>query len=167
MAKLSEKEVLLTASGLRTYERELDELKRVRRQEVAERIKQAIEYGDISENSEYDSAKNEQAFIEQRISDLERMLRHARIIRADAGISVEAVTLGVRVHVRLIDSDQSFSYSIVGSMEANPLEKRISNESPLGKALMNHKIGDIVDVALPAGNAKYEIVDISRSHDDN
>jgi len=159
---LGEKEVLLTASGLRTYERELDELKRVRRQEVAERIKQAIEYGDISENSEYDSAKNEQAFIEQRISDLERMLRNATIIREDDSLSVEEVTLGVSVHVRLLSNDEEFTYSLVGSMEANPLKKRISNESPLGQALMGHKKGDIVDVTLPNGMARYEILDISR-----
>lgn len=137
-------------------------MKRVRRQEVAERIKQAIEYGDISENSEYDSAKNEQAFIEQRISDLERMLRNATIIQEDDSISLSEVTLGVQVHVRLLDKEQDFHYAIVGSMEANPLQKRISNESPLGKALLAKKVGDVVEVALPAGISRYQVMGISR-----
>ena len=159
---MSESEVLLTAEGLRNYERELDELKRVRRQEIAERIKQAIEYGDISENSEYDSAKNEQAFIEQRITELERMLRKATIIRED-DIPSDEVALGMQVRVVLLEKNQEFSYTIVGSMEANPLKKRISNESPLGKALLGKKAGDTVDVPLPAGSSRYQILEILRS----
>ncbi|MCL2547595.1 MAG: transcription elongation factor GreA [Symbiobacteriaceae bacterium] len=159
---MSENEVLLTAEGLRNYERELDELKRVRRQEIAERIKQAIEYGDISENSEYDSAKNEQAFIEQRITELERMLRKATIIRED-DIPSDEIALGMQVRVMLLDKNQEFSYTIVGSMEANPLKKRISNESPLGKALLGKRAGDVVDVAIPAGISKYQVLEILRS----
>ena len=159
---MSEQEVLLTAAGLRTYERELDELKRVRRQEIAERIKQAIEYGDISENSEYDSAKNEQAFIEQRITELERMLRKATIIREDSSVSVEEVSLGVQVRILLLEKEQEFRYVLVGSMEANPLQKRISNESPLGKALLGRRVNDEVDVNLPTGITRYRILEISR-----
>ena len=159
---MGDQEVLLTAAGLRNYERELDELKRVRRQEIAERIKQAIEYGDISENSEYDSAKNEQAFIEQRITELERMLRKATIIREDDSLAVDVVALGVQVRIKLLGKNQEFQYTLVGSMEANPLQKRISNESPLGKALLGKKVADVVDVQLPAGNARYEILEINR-----
>ena len=160
---MSENEVLLTAEGLRTYERELDELKRVRRQEIAERIKQAIEYGDISENAEYDSAKNEQAFIEQRITELERMLRKATIIREDEVVT-DQIMLGNQVRILLLGKEQEFQYAIVGSMEANPLKKRISNESPLGKALLGKMVGDIVDVVQPAGEvAHYRILEILRS----
>ena len=159
---MSEQEVILTAAGLRTYERELDELKRVRRQEIAERIKQAIEYGDISENSEYDSAKNEQAFIEQRITELERMLRRAVIIREDENLSVEEVSLGVHVRIKLLEDNEEFLYALVGSVEANPLQKRISNESPLGRALLGKRAGDIVDVSLSAGVARYQILEITR-----
>ena len=159
---MSENGIILTEAGLRTYERELDELKRVRRSEIAERIKQAIEYGDISENSEYDSAKNEQAFIEQRITDLERMLRRATIIREDQSISLEEVSLGAHVRILLLDKEQEFQYILVGSMEANPLQKRISNESPLGKALLGKKVNDIVDVPLANGMARYKILEIAR-----
>ena len=159
---MSESEVLLTAAGLRTYERELDELKRVRRQEIAERIKQAIEYGDISENSEYDSAKNEQAFIEQRITELERMLRKATIINEDDVAIVDEVVLGAQVRILQIEKKQEFQYILVGSMEANPLQKRISNESPLGKVLLGKRVGDVVEVPAPTGLIRYEILEIAK-----
>ena len=158
---MSEQEVLLTAEGLRNYEKELDELKRVRRQEIAERIKQAIEYGDISENSEYDSAKNEQAFIEQRITELERMLRKVIIISKDDG-QTDEINLGMQVRIKLLEKEKEFEYSIVGSFEANPLKKKISNESPLGRALLGRKAGDVVEVNLATGIDRYLIMEIIR-----
>jgi len=158
---MTDKEIFLTAEGLKKIEEEYDELRTIRRKEVADRIKQALAFGDISENSEYDEAKNEQARLEERIAKLERTLRNARVID-DEDISAEVVTIGSRVKVRDIEFDEEIEYTIVGSAEADPYEEKISNESPVGKALIGRKAGDIVEVQVPDGVIKYEIISISR-----
>lgn len=152
------KEIILTESGLKKVEEELSELKSVRRREVAERIKQAIEFGDISENSEYEDAKNEQAFIEGRIITLEKMLRNVRVIEDNR--DTHEVSIGSTVRLKDLEFNDEIEYTIVGSMEAEPDENKISNESPVGKAILGHKKGEIVEVSVPAGALKYEIVDI-------
>jgi len=157
---MAEKEVILTRAGLHKLEDELENLRTVKRKEVAERIKQAIEFGDISENSEYEDAKNEQAFIEGRIITIEKMLRNAKVIEDDereAGI----VSIGSTVTVKDIEFDEVIEYKIVGSAEADPLKNLISNESPVGKALLGQKVGAVVEVDAPAGRLKFEVVEIS------
>jgi transcription elongation factor GreA len=156
-----EKDVFLTFEGLKKLEEELDKLKTVRRKEVAERIKQALAFGDISENSEYDEAKNEQAQLEERIAKLESMLRNAKLIDDDE-ISTEIVTLGSKVVVKDLEYDEEMEYTIVGSAEADPFNGKISNESPVGSALLGKKKGDIVEVQVPDGSIKYEIISITR-----
>jgi len=159
---MTDKEVLLTPHGLKKLETELEQLKTVKRKEVAERIKQAIAFGDISENSEYDEAKNEQAQLEERIAKLETMLRKAKIIDEDE-ISVETVNIGATVKVKDIEFDEVVEYTIVGSAEADPYELKISNESPVGRNLLGKKVGDVVDIQIPDGVTKYEILEIKRS----
>lgn len=158
---MPEKDVFLTEDGLKRLENELDELKTVRRKEIAERIKQALSFGDISENSEYDQAKNEQAQLEDRISKLETMLRNAKIIDKE-DISTDKVGIGSKVLVKDLEYDEEMEYTIVGSAEADPYNGKISNESPVGKALLGHKSGDIVDVVVPDGIIKYQILTITR-----
>lgn len=156
---MSEKEVILSLDGLRQMEHELDHLKTAKRKEVAERIKQAREYGDISENSEYEDAKNEQAFIEGRILVLEKMLRNARVIdESEARQGV--VSLGNRVRLRDLEFGDELEYTIVGTMEANPSANKISNESPVGRAILGQEQGTIVEVEAPVGAIKYEILEI-------
>jgi transcription elongation factor GreA len=156
---MSEKEVVLTVEGLKKLERELEILKIVKRKEVAERIKQAIEFGDISENSEYEDAKNEQAFIEGRILTLEKKLRNARIID-DKGLDTEKVSLGSKVVLKDLEFGDVLEYVIVGSMEADPSAAKISNESPVGKAILGQRIGTVVEVQVPVGILKYQLLDI-------
>jgi transcription elongation factor GreA len=158
---MAEKEVILTQEGLKKLEEELEHLKSVKRKQVAERIKVAISYGDISENSEYDDAKNEQAFIEGRIITLEKMLRNARIIQDDE-VDTEAVSIGSTVRLKDIEFDDEVEYTIVGSAESNPLENKISNESPVGQALLGKTIGSLVDVNVPAGVIQYKVLDIKK-----
>lgn len=158
---MSEKEVLLTAEGLKKLEEELNYLKTTKRKEVAERIKTAIEFGDISENSEYDDAKNEQAFVESRIVALEKSLRNVRIID-DSDIALDHVSVGTRVCLKDLEFGDEIEYTIVGSPEANPMAFRISDESPVGRALMGHRVGDVIEVQVPAGMLKYEVVGINR-----
>ncbi|CEP68983.1 Transcription elongation factor GreA/GreB [Moorella glycerini] len=158
---MAEKETLLTMSGLKKLEEELEYLKSVKRREVAERLKQAIEFGDISENSEYEDAKNEQAFIEGRILTLEKKLRNARVIDASE-VPGDVVSLGSRVTLKDMDAGEELQYEIVGSMEADPAENRISNESPVGKAILGHRIGEIINIQVPAGTLRYQIIDIAR-----
>src|SRR5579875_624731 len=158
---MAEKEVLLTPEGLKKLEEELELLKSVKRREVAERIKVAISYGDISENSEYEDAKNEQAFIEGRIMTLEKQLRNARIINEDE-VDTNVVSIGSTVTLRDVEFDEDVQYTIVGSAEANPAENKISNESPVGKALLGKTIGSIVEVNVPAGVIQFKILDIKR-----
>lgn len=158
---MSDKEVILTQDGLKKLEDELENLKSVKRREVAERIKVAIGYGDISENSEYEDAKNEQAFIEGRIITLEKMLRNARIINADE-IGTDIVSVGSTVLVKDLEFGDEMEYTIVGSAESNPLENRISNESPVGSALLGKSKGAKVEVTVPAGVLQYEIIEIKK-----
>ena len=152
------KEILLTQEGYQKLEDELEILKTVRRREVADRIKVAISFGDISEN---DEAKNEQAQVEERIIKLESMIRRAVIID-ESKIDSNVVTIGSIVKVNDMDFEEEVEYTIVGSAEADPYEGKISNESPVGKALLGRTIGDIVDVQVPDGVAKFEILEIRR-----
>ena len=156
-----ERETILTASGLRKLEEELEHLKGTRRKEVAERIKQAKEFGDLSENAEYDDAKNEQAFVEGRILQIEQMLRSARVIENDDGVDEGEVTVGSTVTIRDAAAGDQVSYTIVGTAEADPLRDRISNESPVGQALLGRKIGETVTIRVPAGTLKYTILQIA------
>ncbi len=158
---MTEKQVFLTAEGLEKIEAELDELKSVRRKEIAERIKVALSFGDISENSEYDQAKNEQAQLEERIAKLEMMLRNAKLIEEDS-ITTDVVSIGSKVKVKDLEYDEEMEYLIVGSAEADPYNGKISNESPLGNALLGGKLGDVLDVQVPDGVINYEIVNITR-----
>ena len=155
------KEILLTQEGYQKLEDELETLKTVRRREVADRIKVAISFGDISENAEYDEAKNEQAQVEERIIKLESMIRRAVIID-ESTIDSNVVTIGSIVKVNDMDFEEEVEYTIVGSAEADPYEGKISNESPVGKALLGRTIGDVVEVQVPDGVAKFEILEIRR-----
>lgn len=158
---MPEKEILLTAEGLKKLEDELDYMKNVKRREVADRIKTAIGFGDISENSEYDDAKNEQAFLEGRIAALEKDLRHVRLIDTNE-IAIDQVGVGTTVRLKDLDYGDEIEYTLVGSPEANPMQGRISNESPVGKALMGRQTGATVEVEVPAGTLRYEVLDIHR-----
>jgi transcription elongation factor GreA len=158
---MEKKEILLTEDGYRKIEEELEFLKAVRRREVAERIKVAISFGDLSENAEYDEAKNEQAQLEERIIKLENMIRKAVIID-ESKIDINVVTVGSIVKVKDIEFDEDVEYTIVGSAEADPYDFKISNESPVGRTLLGKKVGDIVDVHVPDGIAKFEILEIRR-----
>ena len=157
-----EKEIVMTYAGLRAIEDELEMLKTVKRKEVAEKIKIARGYGDLSENSEYDEAKNEQGMVEGRIALLENMLKHARVIDED-DLTNDAVSVGS--HVKLRDEDgEEEEYDITGSTEADPLEGKISDESPVGSALIGHGAGEKVEITLPNGAVVfYEILEITRS----
>jgi transcription elongation factor GreA len=159
---MSEKEVILTPDGLKKLEDELEHLKSVKRREVAERIKIAIGYGDISENSEYDDAKNEQAFVEGRIITLEKMLRNARIINND-DVATDKVSIGATVSLKDMEFGDIVKYTIVGSAESDPIENKISNESPVGKAILGKQQGATVDVTVPGGNViQYQIINIKK-----
>ena len=148
-----QKDVILTPEGLEKLKREIEYLSTDKRREVAERIKEAREFGDISENSEYDDAKNEQAMLESRIAALEDKLRSASVIDATE-LSNDVVRVGSVVDVQDAGSGKSLQYTIVGSTEANPSENKLSNESPVGKALLGSKRGDVVSVQLPNGRAR-------------
>lgn len=156
-----EKEVILSLEGLKKLEDELEQLKTVKRREVAERIKQAIEFGDISENSEYEDAKNAQAFIEGRILTLEKMLRNAKVID-DTDIHTDVVSVGSTVMLKDLEFGDEVEYTIVGSAEADPLNNKISNESPVGKAILGQRNGSTVEVSVPAGMLKYQILNIRK-----
>jgi transcription elongation factor GreA len=147
------KDLILTPQGLEELKAKIEHLSGARRREVAERIKEAREFGDISENSEYDDAKNEQAMLEKQIADLEEKLRSATVIDEKA-VSTDAVSVGTTVHVKDQKTDKSVKYLIVGSSEANPTENKLSNESPVGKALIGRKRGDVVSVPVPRGPAR-------------
>ncbi|MDB5055100.1 MAG: GreA2 [Bacilli bacterium] len=158
---MAEKEVILTQEGLKKLEDELDSLKSVKRREIAERIKVAIGYGDISENSEYEDAKNEQAFVEGRIITLEKMLRNARIINSD-DVDTNTVSVGSIVTLKDLEFGELVEYSIVGTAESDPLHNKISNESPVGRAILGKKKGTSVDVSVPVGVVQYQIIDIKK-----
>ena len=153
------KEVILTAEGYAKLKQEIEYLQTEKRREVAERIRVAREFGDIAENAEYDDAKNEQAMLEHRIATLEERLRAARVIEANE-ITADVVSIGSHVRLKDVDANQTIEYHIVGSAEANPAEHRLSNESPVGKAIMGRKKGETVEVATPRGSLKYKILEI-------
>lgn len=155
------KKVLLTNEGLQRLQDELDNLKNVRRKENTAALKVAKSFGDLSENSEYDEAKNEQAEIEARIAEIENMLKNVEIIDED-GIDTGVVSVGAKVNVKDVDDGEEAEYLIVGSTEADPMKGKISDESPLGSALLGHKIGEIVVVEAPMGKIEYEILNISK-----
>lgn len=159
------KQVVLTKEGLDKLENELEELKSVKRKEVAEKIKVALSFGDLSENSEYDEAKNEQAIVEARIADIEVMLKNVRVIDEDE-LSNENIHIGSKVEVKVTNpstgSSTVMNYKIVGSNEADPLSGNISDESLVGKSLLNHGIGDKVMIEAPAGVMEYEVLTISK-----
>ena len=155
------KQVLLTDEGLKKLEAELEELKTVKRKEIAEKIKVALSFGDLSENSEYDEAKNDQAMIESRISTIEDMLKNVKVIDED-DLTTEHIHVGSKVRVRDVEFDEVCEYQIVGSNEADPADGRISDESPVGKGLLGHKVGERVEVETPAGPMAYEILEISK-----
>jgi transcription elongation factor GreA len=159
---LNDKDIVLTQEGLTKLEQELDELKTVHRREVNDRIRQAKEFGDISENAEYEDAKQEQAFVEGRILRLEQMIRNARLIDA-SGSTAEEVQLGASVRVKDLRSGESFDFSIVGSAESDPPNKRLSNESPLGRALLGKRKGETVDVETPRGKVQYKIEAVNKA----
>jgi transcription elongation factor GreA len=154
------KEVILTPEGYERLKSEIEHLSTDRRREVAERIRVARQFGDIAENAEYDDAKNDQMLLEHRIARLEEQLRNARVIEKGE-VTADVVSVGAVVRLRDVDAKQTVEYYIVGSAEANPSENKLSNESPVGKAIMGHKKGETVEVTTPRGNSlKYKILDI-------
>ena len=153
------KEVILTPEGYEKLKQEIEYLSTDKRREVADRIRVAREFGDIAENSEYDDAKNEQAMLEHRIATLEERLAAARVIEA-GDVTADAVSIGSKVRLKDMDANETIEYHIVGSAEANPAEHRLSNESPVGKAIMGRKKGEVVEVSAPRGALKYKILDI-------
>lgn len=156
-----EKEVFLTKEGLLKLEEELEELKTIKRKEIADKIKVARGFGDLSENAEYDEAKNEQASIEERIAKIENMLVNAVTID-ESEITTDKVSVGSKIIIRDLEDDEDLEYLIVGSAEADPLEGKISNESPVGRAAIGKRKGDILQVETPAGVVEYRIVKIAR-----
>lgn len=156
------KEIVVTTEGLKALEKELEELKTVKRKECAEKIKEARSFGDLSENSEYDEAKNEQGFVESRIAELEKMLKNIRVLDEN-DLPHDVVSLGS--HVEVEDEDgETENYDIVGSTEADPMEGRISDESPVGAALLGKRAGDVADIELPNGTMiQYKVLSVKRA----
>ena len=155
------KKNIMTYEGIKKLEEELEYLKTVRRKEITEKIKGALGYGDLSENSEYDEAKNDQAFNEGRIIQLENMLKNAVVVD-ESEIPTDKVSVGSIVKVMDYEFDEEVEYAIVGSAEADPMNFKISNESPVGSALLGKKVGDVVEVTVPSGVSKFEILEIRR-----
>ena len=149
----------MTQEGFEKLQEESRYLTEVRRREVADRIRQAREFGDISENSEYDDAKNEQYLLERRISEVQRRLRNAKIVDP-AGAEADAVDLGTRVTLRLVGKDEERTFQIVGANESDPGSGKLSHSSPVGRAVLKHRVGDKVTVATPRGATEYEIVNV-------
>ncbi len=158
---MEEKKNILTYAGLKKYEDELHDLKVNRRKEVAQKIKEAREQGDLSENAEYDAAKDEQRDIELRIEELEKLLKNAEVV-VEEDVDLEKINVGCVVRVYDIEDDEEMEFSIVGSTEANSLQNRISNESPVGHALIGRRVGDVVDVETQVGVIKYKVLAIQR-----
>ena len=157
---MEEKKNILTREGLRKYEDELHELKVVRRKEVAQKIKEAREQGDLSENAEYDAAKDEQRDIEARIVELEKILKNVEVVD-DEDVTADRVMIGSSIRIFDIEYNEELSYKIVGSTEANSIKGKISNESPVGKALIGAHVGDTVTVHSPAGESQYKVLEIT------
>jgi transcription elongation factor GreA len=158
---MPDKKVILTYSGLRELEEELQNLKLVRRKDVAEKIKEARAQGDLSENAEYDAAKEEQAEIESRIVEIEKLLKNVEVIDEEE-VSLDSINVGCKVRIYDMEFDEEVDYAIVGSTEADPLEFKISNESPVGSALIGAKVGEEVEVETPNGLIKLKVLDIHR-----
>ena len=156
---MEEKKNILTREGLKRYEDELHELKVVRRKEVAQKIKEAREQGDLSENAEYDAAKDEQRDIEARIEDLEKILKNVEVVDEE-DVTADHIMIGSKVKIYDIEFDEELSYKIVGSTEANSIKEKISNESPVGRALLGAVVGDTVTVHTPAGESNYKVLEI-------
>lgn len=158
---IGDEQTLVTKEGLKKLKEELDHLKSTRRQEVATRLKEAISYGDLSENSEYEEAKNEQAFVEGRILELEKKVKNAKIIGSGKDGSKDIMIGSTVTVVNKSASGDNETYTIVGSTEADPLDHKISNESPVGKALIGHRKGDVVEANTPGGKFKYEVIKVA------
>lgn len=161
MAEIINEEIILTQEGYDKIVAEHEELVAVKRAEVAERIKEAISYGDISENAEYDAAKNEQAELEERIIYLENMIRKAKVVQ-DEDVKGDTVGIGLDVEVRDVDTGDVQKFSIVGATESDPFSGKITTESAVGKALVGHRKGDVVAIEIPNGTITYEITEISK-----
>ena len=157
----TDKEIILTANGLKKIEQELEQLRTVHRKRVADRIRDSKQFGEFSENSEYEDAKIEQAFVEGRIEEFKKILMHAHVIEEDE-VMTDRVGVGSIVKVRDLETSDEWEYTIVGSIEANPSEDKISNESPVGEALLGCAVGDQVQVEIPAGVARYQIIGIRK-----
>ena len=160
---MAEKKNILTYEGLKKLEDELQDLKVVKRKEVSQKIKEAREQGDLSENAEYDAAKDEQRDIEARIEEIEKILKNAEVVDEDE-VDLDKVSIGCRVKVLDVTYNEEMEFKLVGSTEANSLKGKISNESPVGKALIGAKIGDVVKVETQAGSIDYKIIEIQRSN---
>ncbi len=160
---MHENKNIITYEGLRKYEEELHELKVVRRKEVAQKIKEAREQGDLSENAEYDAAKDEQRDIEARIEELEKILKNAEVVVEDE-VDLDRINIGCQVKILDLEFNEELEYKIVGSTEANSLKGKISNESPVGKALIGAKIDETVEVETQAGVIHYKVLEIQRSN---
>ena len=158
---MADKKHILTYAGLKQYEDELQNLKVVRRKEVAQKIKEAREQGDLSENAEYDAAKDEQRDIELRIEELEKLLKNAEVVVEDE-IDLDKINVGCKVKLLDMEFDEEMEFYIVGSTEANSLQNKISNEAPVGRALMGKVVGDVVDVETQAGIIQYKVLEIQR-----
>jgi transcription elongation factor greA len=156
-----EKEIILTYEGLEKLEKELEYLKGEKRLEVAEKIKQALAFGDLSENSEYDAAKNEQAQVEERIVKITNMLKNAKVIDEDE-VGTDIVSVGTKVKLLDVEFDEEIEYTIVGSTEADPSVGRISNESPVGQGLLGRKAGETVEIEVPQGTIVFKILSIAK-----
>lgn len=159
---MSEKKNLLTYAGLQSLENELEDLKTVRRKEVAQKIKEAREQGDLSENAEYDAAKDEQRDIEARIEEIEKILKNAEVVVEDS-VDLDKINVGCSVKVFDMEYDEEIEFKIVGSTEANSLQGKISNESPVGRALIGSKVGDVVEVETQVGMVQYRVLEIQRA----
>lgn len=158
---MAEKKNILTYAGLKQYEDELHDLKVNKRREIAQKIKEAREQGDLSENAEYDAAKDEQRDIEARIEALEKLLKNAEVVVEDE-IDLDKISVGCKVKLLDVEEDEEMEFKIVGSTEANSLQNKISNESPVGHALLGKKEGDLVEVETQAGTLQYKILEIQR-----
>ena len=158
---MADKKHILTYAGLKQYEDELQNLKVVRRKEVAQKIKEAREQGDLSENAEYDAAKDEQRDIELRIEELEKLLKNAEVV-VEEEIDVNKINIGCKVKLLDVEYDEEMVFYIVGSTEANSLQNKISNEAPVGRALIGKSVGDVVDVETQAGIIQYKVLEIQR-----
>ncbi len=157
------KKNILTYEGLRKLEDELENLKVVKRKEISQKIKEAREQGDLSENAEYDAAKDEQRDIEARIEEIEKILKNAEVV-VEEEVDLESISIGCKVRILDMEFNEEMEYKIVGSTEANSLKGKISNESPVGKALLGAKNGDVVKVETPTGEFQYKVLDIQRSN---